>query len=109
MVTVTMLRQNGALAGFEASGHAGAGEPGNDIVCSAVSALTQTIALGLQERLKLPVGLSIEEGYLYCILGQDISGAQYEQALVLLDTLRLGLLAMEESYGEYLSVTQREV
>lgn len=104
-----MLRQGGVLVGFEASGHADAGEAGCDIVCSAVSALTQTAVLGLQQRLQLPVGVSIEEGYLYCVLGQDIPKERYEQAQVLLDTLYLGLAAMEEAYGEYLSVTQREV
>ena len=31
------FRQNGALKGFEVTGHAGYGEAGNDIVCSAVT------------------------------------------------------------------------
>lgn len=109
MVSVCMLYQDRALVGFEASGHAGYGEEGNDIVCSAVSALTQTFAFGLKERLQLPLGLSIEEGYLYCILGQDCTDAQLEQASILLDTLYLGLKSMEAAYGEYLSITEREV
>ncbi|HWR24084.1 MAG TPA: ribosomal-processing cysteine protease Prp [Feifaniaceae bacterium] len=109
MVQVCMLYQNRVPVGFEASGHAGCGEEGNDIVCSAVSALTQTVALGLKERLQLPVGLSIEEGYLYCILGQECTDAQMEQASILLDTLLLGLKSMEAAYGEYLSITEREV
>ncbi len=104
-----MLSQSGALVGFEASGHAGYGDEGSDIVCSAVSALTQTIALGLKERLQLPLGLSIENGYLYCILGQDCTQNELEQASLLLDTLLLGLKSMEASYGEYLSITEREV
>ncbi len=104
-----MLRQGGELVGFEANGHAGFSRGDGDIVCSAVSALTQTIALGLTDRLLLPVGLSIEDGNMYCILGRDCTPEQCEKAQVLLDTLLLGLQSMEAAYGEYLSITEREV
>ncbi len=104
-----MLKQGGKIVGFKANGHAGFDEEGSDIVCSAVSALTQTIALGLQERLQLPVGLSINEGSMHCILGRECTKAQCEQAALLLDTLLLGLKSMEAAYGEYLSIMEREV
>lgn len=104
-----MLKQGGQIVGFEANGHAGFDEEGSDIVCSAVSALTQTIALGLQERLQLPVGLSINEGSMHCILGRDCTKTQCEQAALLFDTLLLGLKSMEAAYGEYLSIMEREV
>ena len=45
MVTVTMLRKGGRTVGFLSAGHAGYGEAGEDIVCSAISALTQTCYL----------------------------------------------------------------
>lgn len=32
----------GRLVGFHTEGHAGAGDAGHDLVCSAISALTQT-------------------------------------------------------------------
>lgn len=110
MVTVCMLKQGGEIVGFEASGHAEFSRNGDgDIVCSAVSALTQTIALGLTQRLQLPVGLSIQEGDMYCVLGRECTGEQCAQAGMLFDTLLLGLRSMEIAYGKYLSITEREV
>lgn len=105
-----MLREAGLYVGFHAQGHAEFADPGADIVCSAVSALVQTAALGLQEKLRLPAGVSIEEtGEMHCILGQECTRAQCEAADILLDTLRIGLHAMEESYGTYLKIIEREV
>ena len=110
MVTVCMLRQGGEIVGFEARGHAEFSQDGDgDIVCSAVSALTQTIALGLTQRLQLPVGLSIEEGNMHCVLGRDCTSEQCAQAGLLFDTLLLGLRSMELAYGKYLSISEREV
>ncbi|MBQ9855288.1 MAG: ribosomal-processing cysteine protease Prp, partial [Clostridia bacterium] len=39
--------EKGMIWGFEASGHAGYAESGSDIVCAAISALTQATAGGL--------------------------------------------------------------
>ena len=41
------------ITGYKVSGHAGYSEEGSDIVCSAVSALTQAPLLGLEKHLKL--------------------------------------------------------
>ena len=41
------------ITGYKVSGHAGFAEEGSDIVCSAVSALTQAPLLGLEKHLKL--------------------------------------------------------
>ncbi len=104
-----MLKQHDKLVGFEIKGHAEYADPGQDIVCSAISALGTTTILGLTERLLLPVGYESEEGYQYCVLGKELMAAQYEQAELLLDTMLLGLQAIQANYGEYLNITEREV
>lgn len=110
MVRVTMLLQGGRLIGFEAEGHAEYSEHGSDIVCSAVSALTQTAILGLRERLQLPVGVEIdEEEGLYCVLGRDCTDVQLSEASIILDTLLLGLQDIQSGYSKYLSIREREV
>ncbi len=108
MIKINMLRSNGNVIGFEASGHSGYSSEGSDIVCSAVSALTQTTAIGLEKRLNLPLDVSIGNEGMHCMLGH-ITPEQLEQATVLFDTLLLGLRAIEGSYGKYLSITEREV
>lgn len=105
-----MLREKGSLVGFTAQGHAGYAPDGRDIVCSAVSALTETAVLGLKERLQLPIGVSVDEkDGIHCILSKECSGAQVAQAGIVLDTLLLGLQSIEADYGKYLSIIEREV
>lgn len=41
MITITFKSEDGVCQGFDAVGHAGYGPKGQDIVCAAVSALTQ--------------------------------------------------------------------
>lgn len=104
-----MLKRGGYLVGFEAKGHAGYAEEGHDIVCSAVSALVQTVLLGLSERLQLPLEQFMEPGDMRVQLSNDCTAEQLEQAAILLDTLQLGIRSMALGYGEYLKLTQREV
>lgn len=48
MTTVEITHQGKWIAGFKASGHTGYAEEGEDIVCAAVSAITQTAMMGLK-------------------------------------------------------------
>ncbi len=109
MVTVCMLLSGDQPVGFEATGHADFADPGSDIVCSAVSALTQTTLMGLKEIVKAPAGFSMEDGNLYCILGDDSSEEQLQEAKLLLNVMRLGLESIAQTYREHLIITEREV
>lgn len=48
MTTVTILHRAPWIVGFLAEGHTGYAEEGEDIVCAAVSAITQTAMMGLK-------------------------------------------------------------
>lgn len=43
MTKITFFKRDGVYYGFRESGHAGYGESGNDIICSALSAMTMLI------------------------------------------------------------------
>lgn len=49
MTTVEVFHKGDYIVGFRATGHTGYGEEGEDIVCAAVSAITQTALLGLKK------------------------------------------------------------
>ena len=68
---VFYLNEKGDISGFEASGHAGYGVSGSDIVCAAISALTQATAGGLSEVVKAPIQTRMDEdtGYFSCGFG----------------------------------------
>lgn len=63
------LHADGSLAGFHASGHAGAGARGRDIVCAAATVLLRTAArlLAAQPELKADGG-SPERGVMHLSL-----------------------------------------
>jgi len=63
------LHPGGLLAGFTASGHAGAGRKGEDIVCAAATALLRTAAKVLAGEPGLTVdGQSPEPGVMRLVL-----------------------------------------
>ena len=109
--TVTFRkRSDGALLGYEASGHAGYAEVGADIVCAAVSALTQTTLNGLREVLKAPAMFDTddERAFLKVNLTPEATEEQIERAQLLLQTLLEGLRAIERDYPRNLRIILRE-
>ena len=114
MVTVTMLQQSGRTVGFTSTGHANHGEAGKDIVCSAISALTQTCFLGLVQVVGLQEGaqiaVSIDEAKgMTCVLAGDTRGEQLEKAELLFLTMEAGLASIAEGYRKALKIRHREV
>jgi uncharacterized protein YsxB (DUF464 family) len=98
---VTFIRRaDGRLIGYRAQGHTGYAPAGQDIVCDAVSALTQSTLNGLRSVLKAPVMFDIDDrsATLEVELTPEATGEQVKQAQLLLVTLLEGLQAIERSY-----------
>ena len=96
--TVTfMKRSDGALIGYSACGHSGYAEAGSDIVCAAVSALTQTVLNGLKNVLKAPVMFDQDDdgAFIEAKLTPEATEEQVQQAQLLLVTLLEGLQAIQ--------------
>ncbi|MDN5347284.1 MAG: uncharacterized protein PWP65_848 [Clostridia bacterium] len=108
MTRIIIWRQaEGGIKGFEVKGHAGFQAKGKDIVCAAVSALTQTSVLGLEKYLATPPQVSIEAGKLTCFLPPGLSGQEEERAHIILETMYLGLRAIAASYQDYIQLETR--
>jgi len=65
MTKITFLRRNGVFWGFRESGHTGFGEEGDDILCSAISAMTMLIMNTLELSFECPVDYTIDEETTY--------------------------------------------
>ena len=83
--------------GFNIQGHANYDEYGFDIVCSAISAISQSVAMALRKHSKAKV--SVTRGWVSVDL--DTSS---ETSTMLLDVLKMGLLEIEKEYPEHLEV-----
>ena len=110
MITVTMLRTGGGIEGFTCAGHADYDESGRDIVCSAVSALTQTCILGLTDVIGVKAGVSMDEtDGIVCILDRDAPKERKKEAELLFRTLEAGLRSIRQAYPKNLKIIDREV
>lgn len=108
MIDICFKKDSGKLLGFNIEGHAGYGEEGEDIVCSAVSAISYTIVNGITEVLKISVEHIIKDGFLQLNLSSN-SLEDIENCQVLLETMLLGFKSMEISYSDYIKVQVEEV
>ena len=88
------------------SGHEGYARHGEDIVCAAVSILSQTILIGLVEVLKQDVRYEISDGYLEFSLENKNNN---DSINALLDTFELGIENLLQEYGSYLKLKKEEV
>ncbi|MDI9504506.1 MAG: ribosomal-processing cysteine protease Prp [Clostridiales bacterium] len=106
MTKAVLYCRSGQLQGFLLEGHAGWGESGKDIVCSALSAITHMTAIGITEVMTLRAQVFTEEkaGRMRLILHpEDVSKAQ-----VLLRAMELELGCIAEQYPGHLRVIYEE-
>jgi uncharacterized protein len=103
--------EEGFIRGFTVSGHSGYAESGQDIICSAVSALSQTVISALKEMTDLEVRYRIEEekAYIECEIVQEVfdDQNQYLIAFTIMRVFEIGCRKISESYGkQYLRVIE---
>ena len=112
MTRITFFKHDGLYLGFSCEGHTGYDEHGKDIVCAAVSALTQGTCLGISDVVgaKLTMRIDPEKGILKAMLddGQDEDIIKTTQ--VLLETLEKALISIEQDsqYAGAIRITTRE-
>ena len=109
-ITVYML-DNGHVKGFTASGHAGSRKiRGYDLVCCAISALTQTgvNALFTVAGTEPEVKVDEQSGYLRCILPNEMNMQTQEKADIVLRTVIQGLTDIQNIYPKFIRIQQKE-
>lgn len=96
---------------MECSGHAGYAAKGRDIVCAAVSSILQTAALGVLRYAKVAATYRTDDktGYLRLDLPQGLSEQQRSSANAILQTARLGIEDLCESYPEFVKMEVKEL
>ncbi|AIG25595.1 ribosomal-processing cysteine protease Prp [Brevibacillus laterosporus] len=107
MVKVEVIRSQTGIAEIAMTGHANAGKYGEDIVCSAVSAiiLGNLNAVHLLLGLKPDVEMNTEEGgFLKWRLSSLHDPALEEKQQLLAESTVVALLAISQNYGTYISV-----
>ena len=112
MTRVSFLRDSkGTFLGYSAKGHSGFSEQGSDIVCAAVSALTQSCAKGILNVVGAKADYKLDRnGYFEIMIEEGQSSEVVSKCQILLETLyeTLTELSQDERYRNNVRVTITE-
>lgn len=101
---MTNITYNSPSFRLRAEGHSGYGEHGQDIVCAAVSALTQTLALALQGRGICYTMRKSNDRALFEITARPECEQRYP-CLVVYETITAGLEQLARDYPDHIKYT----
>ena len=79
MTKITFLRRKDIFWGFQESGHTGFGEEGDDVLCSAISAMTMLILNTLELSYGCSVDYKIDEETTYITVKCKAALPEYEE------------------------------
>jgi Predicted ribosomal protein len=108
MVNVIFNKKDRELVSIKMVGHAESVGEGYDLVCCAISTVSQTILIGILEVLKLKITYSLDDGLLNFSL-ENLPDEDIKKCQVLMETMLLGLKSIEIGYGEYIKIEVEEV
>ena len=110
MTTITVYTSaDGAVCGFVASGHAGGKKiRGYDLVCCAVSALTQTGVNALEAVAGVTPCVAVRDGYLKCELPRELEAGAAQKAQIVLQTVMTGLTDIQKVYPNLIRIQKEE-
>lgn len=90
---------------MEISGHSGQNSKGYDIICSAVSALSQTFILSVARILQINQQISRNDGYLSSTIPVNhISAEDKTKLKLLIESLLIGILEINSEYPDRISI-----
>ena len=104
MIRVRYKTAGGLLTGFTLSGHAGAGDHGQDIVCAAVSSAAYMTANTVTDVIGATADITVNDGYMDLTVTDNVIGCQD-----ILSGFRLHLQAMQEQYPTRIQLMNTEV
>ena len=106
MITVTIYKDSSQYNRFSVEGHAGYAQKGFDIICAAVSALTVNTVNSIETFTEDRLSAEEKNGFLIC----QFEGPLSSQAVLLMDSMVLGLTDIQNNYGkQYIRLIYKEV
>lgn len=106
-VKITRDAATGTIRSFDVNGHANFDDPGKDIVCAGVSAVT----FGTVNAVEALTGSGLEckvgkRGELSARLPQVEESPTGDRTQLLLESMLVMLRTIEQSYGEFISIQE---
>ncbi|WP_172195130.1 ribosomal-processing cysteine protease Prp [Saccharibacillus qingshengii] len=105
MVIVQIVRSpDGKITGFKVEGHAGYANRGEDIVCSAISAITVGTVNAVEVLTGAVMKTRMKNGFLSGTLPPFKSDEPKAQAELILESMVVMLETIVTSYSEYIRI-----
>ena len=106
MTKIKFFKERDVFVGFEVTGHTGYADFGEDVLCSAISSLTQGIVLGITKVCEINANVVKDDdrGYLKVELPNRLDQNKQDNVQVLLKTLFVSLEDLVSGYSNYISM-----
>jgi len=101
-------RKRGTIKAFSVAGHAYYGEPGQDIVCAGVSAVTIGTVNAVERLAGVALPNEMREGLLKVRVPALADESTIGNIQLLLESMVVMLESIQESYGSYIALKQTE-
>lgn len=101
--------ESGHIVKYIVQDHAGYDESGSDIVCAAISILTQTGINALEEVCDIKTEYTARDGLLEVVLPENIETIKRHKADIVLETILTGLKSIREAYPDNITLEYGEV
>jgi hypothetical protein len=111
MIRVCIRRRtdNRFIESFRVDGHAQYDEPGKDIVCAGVSAVTVGTVNAVEALLDVKLSHRMKHGLLEVSVPRELAASRREQVQLLLESMVVMLKSIEQSYGAYIAMQEEHV
>lgn len=108
MINITIVKQKQNILTIEATGHSGYDEKGKDIVCSAISTLTESLANGLTEIAKIDAQIVLDETipHISITLPQNLTDEQLKNSQILMKSTYLGIKNVADGYPKFIKIKE---
>ncbi|WP_425446591.1 ribosomal-processing cysteine protease Prp [Dethiothermospora halolimnae] len=115
MTEIKILKSDAqSIVGYSLNGHTGYGVEGQDILCAAISTLSQTTLIALNEVCDIDedkINYRIDEktGFLSVIIPTNMDYQTMEKAQIVFRTMEVGIKSLIEVYPDYITLEYGEV
>lgn len=110
MTEIKIFRNgSGYIVKAELTGHTGYSEVGSDIVCASVSSAVYMALNGIESVLGISFGFETDDGYLMFVLPDKIDDNERNNINILLESMYLFLVNLQEQYPGNIRLTELEV
>lgn len=107
MIRIVVQRNpSGDIAHFRVEGHSGSAKKGEDIICAAVSVLTQNAVNSVEALLGVEMSHESEDGFLEVDVPSIVDEGLRQKIQLLLSSMTYGLRAQAEIYPHYVRIRE---